>query len=583
MTMIIITYVAGLLTILSPCILPVLPFIFSQSGKSFYKSGLPLLLGMSVTFSLFSALAIVGGEFIIQANQFGRNIALVLLTIFGLSLIFKNTFEKLFQPLANLGQSISGSKTSSGFLGAFLLGISTGLLWAPCAGPILGLVLTSAASQQNLSQSVVLLLAYSLGASTSLALALLLGDEFIKQAKKFLKYDEIFKKTLGVFVLLGVLAIHFNWDRTILTAFSKLETSHVENKLLTLINTKANTPELKNETDSAMMMMAAGPAHQALVEGDLPELPENLTWLNSKPLTREDLLGKVVLVDFWTYSCINCLRTLPFVKQWAEKYKNDDFIVLGVHTPEFAFEKNKDNVSKAIKDLRIQYPVVLDNQYQIWNSFKNNFWPAHYFIDRQGRIRYHHFGEGDYENSEKRIVELLTEHGVSLSKSNENVSLNLQGVHAQASERKSLSPETYLGFDRAKNYKGAVDLKKDKTVKYEASNDLLVNEWSLKGQWLVEKERSILRKAAGQIKFRFKARDLNLVLGGSHIKFKVTIDGLPPQKAHGLDIDELGNGVIHGHRLYQLIRFDNLTSESDHIFEIEFNDAGVEAYAFTFG
>ncbi|AZZ36394.1 cytochrome C biogenesis protein [Bdellovibrio sp. qaytius] len=570
MLLIIITFIAGLLTILSPCILPVLPFIFSQSGKPFYKSGLPLLVGMSVTFSLFSALAVVGGEFIIQANQYGRYIALAFLTLFGLTLIFKETLERLFQPLANLGQAMSSSKLNNSVFGSFIMGISTGLLWAPCAGPILGLVLTGAAAQNNLSHSIVLLLAYSLGASTSLALAIFLGDRFIKKAKGFLKYDEIFKKTLGVFVLIGVLAISLNWDRKILTALSKFETTNVENKLLNLVQSEKKETKDEKEDASAMMMRAGGSANQAQVEGDLPDFPENLTWLNSKPLTREDLLGKVVLIDFWTYSCINCLRTLPYVKQWAEKYKKDDFIVIGVHTPEFAFEKNKDNVMNAIKDLGVTYPVVLDNQYQIWNAMNNNFWPAHYFIDRQGRIRFHHFGEGDYENSEKKIIELLTEHGVELSKSDVNAKLDLAGVHAQASGQKGISPETYLGSARAENFKTS-------------GTDLALNEWSLSGKWLTETERAVLKKSGGKITYRFKARDVNFVLVGKNIKFKVTLDGAAPQTSHGLDVDAEGKGVVNGHRLYQLLKLDNEKLNSDHVIEIEFMGAPVEAYAFTFG
>ena len=568
MVLIILTYLAGVLTILSPCILPVLPFVFSRSQKSFTRSGLPLLAGMCLTFSLFSALAIVGGEWIGQANEWGRIFAMVLLTIFGLSLIFPDFSEKLLGPLTRVGSKIGGQSKNDSIGGSFLIGVSTGLLWAPCAGPILGLVLTGAAAQGNLGRSIALLLSYSLGAATSLSLALVAGNRFLNSLKKFLKLDRVVKKVLGIAVLLGVIAIFFNLDRTVLTQVSKIETINIEKKLLSFVR-----PE-------KMAQVAIDSGIQ--FEGMLPELTGAIAWLNSKPLTREELRGKVVVIDFWTYSCINCLRSLPYIKAWSEKYKNDDLIIIGVHTPEFAFEKNRANVEAAVKDLKIPYPVAIDSDYKIWNAFHNEYWPAHYFIDREGRIRHHHFGEGEYEESEKVIQKLLTENGSELKA--QEVVIAASGVQAPGSENMEISPETYLGYGRAQNFVGTPALQKDQVSLYKETKNLESHHWSLSGSWQVAAEVAISKNTSSKILYRFHARDVHLVLGGPEkIKFKVKIDGKPPGPNHGIDVDENGMGVIDSHRLYQLIRFQDNESKFDHLFEIEFLAPEAEAYAFTFG
>ena len=554
MILIIVTYLAGVLTILSPCILPVLPFVFARSQQSFLKNGIPLLLGMCLTFSLFSALAIIGGEWIADANEIGRFLALSLLTVFGLSLIFPEFSERLLAPLTRLGSKI-GSGTNS----SFLIGVSTGLLWAPCAGPILGIVLTGAAIQGNVGASIGLLLAYSLGAATSLAIALLIGNRFLG---KFLKVDHIVKRFLGAAVLLGVVAIVFNLDRTVLTQISKFGTTNIENKLLALTDRKP-------KENSEYMI------------NTLPEITGAVAWINSAPLTNADLKGKVILIDFWTYSCINCLRTLPYVKAWAEKYKNNNFIILGVHTPEFAFEKKIKNVEEAVKDLGITYPVAIDNEYKIWNSFQNEYWPAHYFIDHTGKIRHRHFGEGSYDKSEKVIQELILESGDKLNTT--EVKVQAMGAQAPGLFVEGESPETYLGYWRTQNFSSTPEIQKDQTALYKAKTDLKLNDWALDGNWLIADEVSILKKAKGKLKMKFRARDLHLVIGGAQTQFKVTVDGKVPGENRGLDIDDKGMGRVDTHRLYQLIRIKNEKDISDHLFEIEFFAPDVEVYAFTFG
>jgi cytochrome c biogenesis protein CcdA/thiol-disulfide isomerase/thioredoxin len=583
MILLVLTYLAGVLTILSPCILPVLPFVFSKAQGSFFKNGLPLLIGMALTFSLLSGVAILGGEWIGKANEIGRVVAMVLMSLFGLSLLFPRLSEAVFAPLTRFGSSLANHGQSAEkmkdpkdtSLGeSLVIGASTGLLWAPCAGPILGIVLTGAAAQGNTGNSILLLLSYSLGAATSLGLALIAGNRFLKTLKKFLGVDQVVKKVIGVAVLLGVVAIAFNLDRTVLTRISKIGTESFENKLLAL-----GGLDKKEDKNNDSMMMGSGGGNTPVIEGVLPELDGAVSWINSQPLTIESLRGKVVLIDFWTYSCINCLRTLPYLKAWYEKYKSDGFVIIGVHTPEFAFEKNPENVKKAVADLGITYPVAVDSNYKIWNAFKNQYWPAHYFVDRLGRIRHHHFGEGEYDQSEDTIRKLLSENGQTIQ--TKTALVDAQGAEAPALLTGMQSPETYIGYARAEHFVPTIGTQKDHVDEYKAPKQLQLNEWTLAGKWKLEKECAIAQGKNSRIIYRFHARDLHLVLGGQNIEFKVKIDGHTPGGDHGVDIDEDGKGRIQGQRLYQLIRQKDPTS--DHTFEIEFLSPGAEAYAFTFG
>lgn len=564
MTLLILAYIGGVLTILSPCILPVLPFVFSQSDQPFRKSGLPLLVGMALTFTLVSSLAVVGGTRVAAANQWGRAAALVLLTFFAFSLIFPHLLEKALQPILRLGNRLGSGRKTGSFTGSFWIGVSTGLLWAPCAGPILGLILTGAALQQEAGQSITLLLAYSLGAASSLAAALFAGGRFLGRMKKYLKAERQVKTVFGVLILLGVAAIALNLDRTLLTSLSRARTESLESALLGHF-------QPPTQEDS-------------LVGQAMPELEGATLWLNSEPLTKASLAGRVVLIDFWTYSCINCLRTLPYVKAWAEKYQAAGLTVLGVHAPEFAFEKDEDNVRRAVRELGIAYPVALDNDFKIWGAFKNRFWPAHYFVDRGGVIRRAHFGEGDYEESELTIRRLLA--GEDAPMAGPLAAINAQGVQAAGSEHED-SPETYVGYGRAENLLIDPVVKPNRREDYKRLTPARLNEWSLSGAWTVGAESATTAAAGARIAFRFKARDLHLVLGpakeNAQVRFKVLVDGQPLRDDHGLDTDGDGRGVLREHRLYQLIRTRAEGSIRERVFEIEFEDAGAQAYAFTFG
>ena len=336
--------------------------------------------------------------------------------------------------------------------------------------------------------------------------------------------------------------------------------------------------------EGGAMMSAQGATGASKTEGPLPPLTGATGWLNSAPLTPASLRGKVVVVDFWAYSCINCLRAMPYVNAWYRHYKDSGLVVLGVHSPEFAFEKDIDNVRAAVKKFDIQYPVALDNEMTIWKAFNNKFWPAHYFVDAKGQIRGHHFGEGKYAKSEREIRRLLTEAGAKNLPDPLDDAAG-EGVGAPADTANVASPETYVGYARAENFVSPGAFARDAKKTYAVPAALTLNQWALGGPWQVAQEHARLDGAPGRIAFRFKARDLHLVLGpaaaGKPVRFRVTLGGAPPKMDAGMDVDANGNGVVREHRLYQLIREKGPVSEQE--FVIEFLDPGVDAYSFTFG
>lgn len=320
------------------------------------------------------------------------------------------------------------------------------------------------------------------------------------------------------------------------------------------------------------------------MEGMLPSFDGATEWLNSPPLTPASLRGKVVLVNFWTYTCINWLRSLPYVRAWAEKYKDQGLVVIGVHTPEFPFEHNIENVRRAAKDMRIEYPIAIDNEYAVWDAFNNHYWPALYFVDAKGQIRHHQFGESEYEQSEMIIQQLLADAGIS-GISHDLVSVDARGVEAPADWGSLKSPENYVGYQRTENFASPGRATLGRPHIYTAPEYLTLNHWALAGEWTMEPEFTVLNKANGRITYRFHARDLHLVMGpatrGTSARFRLLLDGQAPGDAYGLDVDDQGNGTVTDQRLYQLIRQPKPIF--DRQVEIEFLDAGVQAFAFTFG
>ncbi|MEP9360177.1 cytochrome c biogenesis protein CcdA [Sphingomonas sp. KR3-1] len=569
MILFLLSYLGGALTILSPCILPVLPFVFARADRPFLTNGLPILIGMAAMFMGVATLAAVGGGWAVAANQYGRGIALLLLALFGLTLLFPAIGDRAMQPLVRLGSRLSQSADAqgSGFGASLLLGVATGLLWAPCAGPILGLILTGAALQGASIGTSLLLLAYALGAATSLALALLIGVRLFKAMKRSLGAGEWVRRGIGALVLVAVAAIALGLDTGFLTRASLAGTNSLEQRLLDRFE-MGGPPKAKSGLRDY---------------GPMPSIDGAATWINSPPLTAAQLKGKVVVIDFWTYSCINCLRALPYVKAWQARYGKDGLVVIGVHAPEFAFEKDVANVRKAVTDLGIAYPVAIDNDFRIWRAFKNSYWPAHYFIDAQGRMRFYHFGEGEYAQSEEVIRRLLAEAHPGMALGGKLDLKGGTGVQAPGQKDKQ-SPETYIGYARAARSVSQPALVKNQPATYSAAPRAL-NDWGLTGSWAVGRESATLTRPGGRIAYRFHARDLHLVLspgaGGKPVRYRVTIDGKAPGASHGVDSDAAGNGTVTEQRLYQLVRLAE--GAGDHLFEIEFLDSGVQAFSFTFG
>jgi cytochrome c biogenesis protein CcdA/thiol-disulfide isomerase/thioredoxin len=562
---------------------------------------------MGLTFAAVGTLAAVGGAWAVRVNDYGRLLAMILLTISGLTLLSETLANWITRPIVALGNRFMPSPeagSGNGAVSSFVLGIATGFLWAPCAGPILGLILTGAVINGPSAQTTALLFAYALGAMTSLAFATVIGGRVFIAMKRSLGVGEWVRRGLGVAVLAAVVVIAFGWDTGVLTNLSAGNTNRIEQSLLNLIHPEeAPAAPAAAVTGGAMtggamtggamtggamkggaMMSNTAHAGGPPVEGDFPPLTGAVSWLNSAPLMSESLRGKVVLIDFWTYSCINCLRALPYITSWYERYKDHGLVVLGIHAPEFAFEKNESNVKRAVRDLGIKYPVALDNNYAIWQSFNNQYWPAHYFIDAKGHIRGHHFGEGDYDASEELIRQLLSEAGAhDLPPAVSNV--RKEGIQASADEKHVSSPETYIGYERAQHFVSSGGFGRGEAKSYSVPENLNLNDWGLSGSWRVDAEKAVSLAAGGKIVFRFHARDLHLVLGpgidGKPVRFRVTVDGLEPGASHGVDIDSSGAGVAREQRLYQLVRQSG--DIRDRTFTIEFLDAGIQAYSFTFG
>jgi thiol-disulfide isomerase/thioredoxin len=350
-----------------------------------------------------------------------------------------------------------------------------------------------------------------------------------------------------------------------------------------------NVAQPITSTEARIPFLHGFPTGPIAGQSELASLERADEWLNSPPLTASALRGKVVLIDFWTYTCINWLRTLPYVRAWDEKYRNQGLVVIGVHAPEFAFEKNLNNVRWAVKEMRVGYPVAVDNEHVIWRAFRNQYWPALYFIDAQGRVRHQHFGEGSYEQSEMVIQRLLNEAGAG-GIGDDLVSVAARGLETAADWGSLKSPENYVGYERTQNFASPGGAMLDKPRMYELPARLRLNEWALSGDWTVKMNAAALNKANGSIAYRFHARDLHLVMGpaalgpaapGASVRFRVLIDGQPPGQAHGTDVDEQGYGTVTEQRLYQLIRQPKPIA--DRQFQIEFLGPGVEAFAFTFG
>lgn len=560
MLIVFVAFLGGGLTVLSPCILPVLPFLFARGGRSFRSETLPMLTSMALAFTAVTSLAAVSGAWAVTLNVSARYAAMALLALFGLALLLPRVAERLARPLVRLGERISSGTTASR-LAPLALGVGTGLLWAPCAGPILGVLLASAALNGPGLGTSMLLLAFAAGAGSALALAWWFGRGATGALRRVLPAADRLRRVAGAAVLAGVAVPALGLDTSILTRIPTPATTALEQKLVERVDAKS-----------------------AADQGPLAALSGATGWINSPALDADSLRGKVVLVNFWTYSCINCLRTLPYLRAWAEKYRDAGLVIVGVHTPEFAFEKSPANVRRAIADLGIAYPVATDNNFAVWRGFRNQSWPAFHFVDSQGRLRQQVAGEHAYERSERMIQALLAEAGQT-PPAGEPVRPQGHGTQAAPDIASLFSGESYVGYERATSFASGTRLQKDREALYTPPGWLRSGEWALAGQWRVEAERVVGVRSQARILHRFRARDLHMVLGpapdGRPVRFRVLLDGKPAGVDHGSDTNARGEGVVDRQKLYQLIR--QRSPGHEHLFEIEFLDEGAEAYAFTFG
>ena len=417
--MLVLAFLGGVLTIFSPCILPILPLVFSRGDRSFRREIAPMLFGLALAFTGAALIATATAHWLLVANAIGRDAALLLLALVGVTLVSQRAAEWATRPATRMGAVLLGGAREpvASPARATLIGVAIGLLWAPCAGPILGLLI-AAAAVSHAPRAGLLFLTFALGAVMSLAVVTSLGGRVLARLKRAGAADLAVRRVLGSLTLATVVALVFGWDRVLFADAALVRTARAEEQLVSRL-----APGARPATDAGISLDAFAAeeakrrARAALpvMDGALPAFAGGTEWLNSPPLTPESLRGKVVLVDFWTFACYNCLNALPHVKALYAKYKDRGFVVVGVHTPELARERVVANVRGEVSRLGIAYPVVIDNDYAIWRAFGNQNWPAVYFADATGRLRFHHFGEGRYEEQDEVVAKLLAERDAALS------------------------------------------------------------------------------------------------------------------------------------------------------------------------
>ncbi len=569
------SFLAGFATILAPCIWPLLPLVLSVSSTGGKRKPFGLTLGVMTSFSIFTLFVSYLERFLhIDPNVF-RLIAVIIIGLLGLSLLFPSLGAKfevwinnVLQPLQN---RLQGNNQSQGFGGGYVAGFSIGLVWAPCAGPILATIATLAATQSVNFQVVLVTLAYAIGLGIPLFLVSLGGSFLFTRMRKFTKYTGRLQQVFGVVMICVALLIYTNYDKTIQlkileafpsygNLFNGLETNKAVSQQLDAL--KGVSPSSSAETSDGKLA-DLGPA---------PELTGIAQWLNSQSLTLAQLKGKVVLVDFWTYSCINCLRTLPNTKAWYQQYGPDNFVLIGVHTPEFAFEKETANVQRALKQFNITYPVAQDNDYQTWNAYKNEYWPAQYLIDAKGHIRKVDFGEGGYDKMDAAIRQLLAEAGHPV----QGAATLVQAAGVGYDQ----TPESYLGTDRLERF-ASPEKPINGLQTYTLPLSLANHHIAYQGPWTLSDEAAKPAKGSA-LEIQFTADKVYLVIGPGKKSDTVSLflDGKAIAEGAGTDVKN-GKVVLDEHRLYNLVDFKG--APGPHRLRIQFDNAKTSVYAFTFG
>lgn len=566
--LLVIGYLAGVATVLSPCILPVLPIILSGvvGGKS---RPYGIITGFIFSFSIFTVFATWLVQSLGLDIEILRNTASFVLVLLGLSLLFPKLQEKI-NSLIKL--PTNQGKAKGGFVGGLATGATLGLVWAPCAGPILAAVITLAATAEAGFGSFLIVLSYAAGTGTIMLLIVLGSRRVLERVKSLYNYLETIHKVFGIIIIIAALGIYTGYDRKlqtyILEATPEGWTSFLQSFEDTDVVRDAIDSFSNKEESDIFMNIEEGDYRSA------PELKGIEVWINSEPLTIESLKGKVVLIDFWTYSCINCIRTLPYLADWHEKYKDDGLVIIGVHSPEFPFEKKYENVVKAAREYGLEYPIALDNNFETWRNYSNRYWPAKYFIDRQGNLRHRHFGEGQYSESEIIIQELLSEGG---ERPNEEI-ISVVDTKYNSGQ----TAETYLGYWRLSKFKNQSEAKKDQSYVYNLENNLSRGEWSIGGDWQMNEKVLESKSNNSKLKLNFSAQDVYLVMGSiEKSKVEVYLNGEKIKSSEqGADVDENGNILVNDYRLYKVVEAESFIKEG--ILELVFS-AGIEAHAFTFG
>ncbi|MBI2034276.1 MAG: cytochrome c biogenesis protein DipZ [Candidatus Levybacteria bacterium] len=571
--LILFSFFAGVVTILSPCILPLLPIILSstiggeQTGKS---RPIGVIAGFILSFTFFTLfLATIVRVSGIPADTL-RFLSVVIIAAFGISFLIPQAQAMLERLFSSLSRLMPQGNTQSGFGPGLLVGFSLGLLWTPCVGPILASVISLAITETVTANAFFITLAYAIGTAIPMLAIMIGGQKLLRKVPWLLNNSAKVQKTFGIIMILTALAIYFNLDRKfqtfIITTFPNYGAGLTQFEDIPFIRNQLRNldgKEIKKEDMGKPMFDLTRPKGKKA-----PELIPGGVWFNSDPLTLAQLKGKVVLIDFWTYSCINCQRTLPYLRSWWEKYNNKGLVIIGVHSPEFAFEREEKNVKAAISDFGLKYPIVQDNNFDTWMAYDNHYWPAKYLIDKDGYIRYSHFGEGKYDDTEKVIQELLAEMGTDIAIPINNPSYQVY----------SKTPETYLGYGRIENFASPEIISPNKLSLYSSPKTLPDNGVAFEGNWIVMEEYANPQKGA-KLFLNFESKEVFLVMrtSASPAKVKVYVDD--KLQYFGED-NKNGTVTVGSDRLYKLI---NLPSPGQHILRLEFEDSDVQLFAFTFG
>lgn len=573
--LILFAFIAGVVTILSPCILPILPVVLLGSVDGGKKRPLGIVAGFILSFTFFTLFLSLIVRLTGISPDALRILSIITIAIFGISLVlpkFQFYIEKLFTRLAQF----SPKHKKSGFWGGIIIGFSLGLIWTPCVGPILASVVALALTGSVSGTALFITLSYAIGTAIPMLAIMQGGRGLLQKVPWLLKNTPRIQKVFGILMIVVAVGLYFNLDRTFQTyvlntfpqygsGLTKIEdNSLVQNSLNNIGQAKRFSQDNFGKPMNEVMGENANTAAEIIPGGE---------WFNTKPLTLKKLHGKVVLIDFWTYTCINCQRTLPYLKSWYEKYADKGLVIIGVHTPEFEFEKNPQNLNKAIADFGLKYPIVQDNNYDTWNAYSNRYWPAKYFIDKNGKVRFTHFGEGGYDESEQMIQQLLKEAGMPV----QNISISNPSYTVS-----TRSLESYLGYGRIEYLVSPEQIVADKPVTFTSPTSLSLNEFAYTGQWTLHEEQAQPSKNAALL-YHFDAQQVFLVmrpLHGAATRVRVLLDekNVDSQTA-GEDVQ---NSIVTvtSDRLYKLIK---LPAEGQHILKLEFLDGNVELYAFTFG